>query len=247
MQAGDAVYQRLAEAIRAEIEAGRFGADGRLPSEQSLAEQHSVSRGTVRNALAVLRATGLITSRRGTRRVVLRTDRTQSFHELLSFTEWARAHGEQPGAETVHAHIRPATQADIERLHLDKGGEVFDILRRRLLNEKPIMLERTLYPAKVGRLLLALPNDSRSHTAALEAAGIAFQDSEHIIDVVSADPTDARLLGCPVGLGLLRETRRATDPTGAPLVFSEDRFLPGNVSFSVHNSPAVSSLTRNRA
>lgn len=52
----------------------------------------------MRQALAVLRADGLVTSRRGTRRVVLGNARVQSFSELLSFTHWARAMGEEPGA-----------------------------------------------------------------------------------------------------------------------------------------------------
>lgn len=77
-----------------------------LPAEGTLAEQYGVSRGTVRQALAVLRSDGLVTSRRGTRRVVLGTARVQSFSELLSFTHWAYSMGEEPGG-ILDSLVRP--------------------------------------------------------------------------------------------------------------------------------------------
>ncbi|WP_093268420.1 GntR family transcriptional regulator [Saccharopolyspora shandongensis] len=246
-EAGAVRYQKLAADMRRAIEAGKFGNDGRLPSEESLAEQYGVSRGTVRNALALLRANGLVTSRRGTRRVILGTARTQSFHELLSFTNWARSLGEEPSARTIHARVRAATAVEGERLQLDPGNDITEVLRLRFLGRVPVMLERTVYPVRVGEVIETLAPDSLSHTGALDASGVVFADSEHTIDIVAADETDARLLGCAEGAGLLREVRRATDPTGTPLLWSEDRFLPGTVSFTVHNSATVSSLARRRA
>ncbi len=246
MKTEGAQYRKLAANMRREIEAGEFGTNGRLPSEESLAEQYGVSRGTVRNALALLRANGLVTSRRGTRRVVLGTARTQSFQELLSFTAWARAQGEEPGARTMHSRVRPATVAEREVLQLDAGDEVTEVLRLRLLGRVPVMLERTVYPSRVGAVIERLAADSLSHTEVFDASGIVFADSEHTIDVVAADRTDVEALGCVEGTGLLREIRRATDPAGVPLLWSEDRFLPGTVSFAVHNSAAVSSLARRR-
>ncbi|MDP5228668.1 MULTISPECIES: GntR family transcriptional regulator [Arthrobacter] len=241
-----AQYRKLAASMRLEIEAGEFGNNGRLPSEESLAEQYGVSRGTVRNALALLRANGLVTSRRGTRRVVLGTARTQSFQELLSFTAWARAQGEEPGARTLHCLSRPASAAETEALQLDDGAVVTEVLRLRLLGRVPVMLERTVYPERTGAVIGGLAPDSLSHTEVLDASGAVFADSEHTIDVVPADSVDAGALGCAEGTGLLREIRRATDPAGVPLLWSEDRFLPGTVSFSVHNSASVSALARRR-
>lgn len=246
IRAGGATYQKLAANLRKEIEAGTFGNNGRLPSEESLAEQHGVSRGTVRNALALLRANGLVTSRRGTRRVILGTARTQSFQELLSFTTWARAQGEEPGARTIHSRVRPATVAEAESLQLGAGEDVTEVLRLRLLGRVPVMLERTVYPSRIGAVIAGLAPDSLSHTDVLDSSGTVFADSEHTIDVVSANQTDAKVLGCAEGTGLLREVRRATDPAGVPLLWSEDRFLPGTVSFAVHNSASVSSLARRR-
>ena len=63
-------YRQIAEELRTAITEHSYGPGGKLPSEGALAEQYEVSRGTIRQALMLLRQDGLVTSRRGTRRVV---------------------------------------------------------------------------------------------------------------------------------------------------------------------------------
>jgi len=88
-----ALYQKVAEDIKAAIASGEYPAAAKLPSENELAQRYGVSRGTIRQAFAALRADGVIASRRGARRVVFGGPRVQSFGELLSFSRWARAAG----------------------------------------------------------------------------------------------------------------------------------------------------------
>jgi GntR family transcriptional regulator len=83
-----------------------------------------------------------------------------------------------------------------------------------------------------------------SHTEVLREHGILFTDADHTIDIVAANAEDARLLGCRRGSPLLRERRRTTDPTGTPVEWSQDRYLPGTIAFSIHNSLAASALSR---
>ncbi|GGT64813.1 GntR family transcriptional regulator [Streptomyces atratus] len=239
-------YRRLAADLREAITAGSFGSDGRLPSEEQLAQQYGVSRGTVRQALAVLRANGLVTSRRGTRRVVLGTARTQSFFELLSFTRWARALGEEPGGRTIDIESCPANPSECEQLGLEPGAQIYRVLRLRTLSRVPIMIERTLYPEHIGAMIARLEHDAMSHTESLTEEGVVFADTEHTIDLVHAEADDARLLGCAPDAPLMRERRRATDQAGRPLLWSDDRFVPGTIAFTVHNSVATTALLRRR-
>ncbi|RPF43999.1 GntR family transcriptional regulator [Streptomyces sp. Ag109_G2-6] len=61
-------YQRIAAALRDELDHAARTAGGRLPSERTLAARYEVNRQTVRAALQELRADGLVvTGRRGTR------------------------------------------------------------------------------------------------------------------------------------------------------------------------------------
>lgn len=54
------LHEQLAEILRAQIAAGEYDETGMLPSEGQLQQQHGVSRGTVRRALAALANEGLV-------------------------------------------------------------------------------------------------------------------------------------------------------------------------------------------
>src|SRR5215468_5043911 len=120
-----ALYRRVAEDIKSGIAAGAYPPGARLPSESELAERYGASRGTVRQAFAALRADGIISSRRGARRVVIGGPRVQSFGELLSFSRWARAIGEVPTGRVELLQLRPAHRAEARRLALRPGQPVY--------------------------------------------------------------------------------------------------------------------------
>src|ERR1700745_414690 len=202
------LYRKVAEDIKAAIAAGGYAAGTRLPSEHELAERYSVSRGTVRQAFAALRADGIIASRRGARRVVVGGPRVQSFGELLSFSRWARAMGEVPGGQVIAMRRREAKPPETERLALSPGARVYHLTRVRLLSGHPVMIERGVYPDRVGVLVAGMDLEKDSITERLEELGVVFTDAEHVIDAVAATAEDARWLeggaGVPVpgGRGL---------------------------------------------
>lgn len=113
--------------------------------ETDLAAHYGVARGTVRQAVAALTAEGLIGSRQGARRVVLVGRRSQSFAELRSFAQWARAMGREATGHVVAQEYRPATAEDVVRLQLQEGTPVLHVLRVRGLDGEPVLLERTVY------------------------------------------------------------------------------------------------------
>jgi GntR family transcriptional repressor for pyruvate dehydrogenase complex len=57
--------QELAQRLAAEIRSGRLPPGSRLPTEQELSAETGVSRTVVREAVAALRADGLVTTRQG--------------------------------------------------------------------------------------------------------------------------------------------------------------------------------------
>lgn len=239
-----ALYRMVAEDIKAAIAAGEYPPSTRLPSEAELAQRYGVSRGTVRQAFAALRADGMIASRRGARRVVIGGPRVQSFGELLSFSRWARAIGEEPSGRVVSLDRRDATRAEAGRLALTPDASVYCLVRVRLLSGRPVMIERAVYPGKVGALVAGLDLERDSITERLEELGVVFTDAEHVIDAIAASDEDARWLGVGPQTPLLRERRLTTDPSARPVEWSDDRYLGSETAFSVRNSVAVNALSR---
>ncbi len=244
---GESLYRKVADDIRAAIGSGAYPPGALLPSEAELAERYAVSRGTIRQAFAALRADGVIASRRGARRVVISGPRVQSFGELLSFSRWARAIGEEPAGRVVSLERRPATDCEASRLGLPDGAFLYYLVRVRLLSGRPVMIERAAYPEKVGVLVAGLDLAADSITQRLEELGVAFTDAEHVIDAVPASAEDARWLGVRPGVPLLRERRFTTDRAGLPVEWSDDRYLGGETAFSVRNSVSVNALSRTSA
>ena len=206
-----------------------------------------MSRGTIRQAFAALRADGVIASRRGARRVVVGGPRVQSFGELLSFSRWARAIGEVPSGHVESLDQRPARPAEARRLGLEPGTPVYHLVRVRLLSGRLVMIERATYPLTVGALVARMDLARESITERLEGLGIVFTDAEHVIDAVAATDDDARLLGVPPSTPLLRERRLTTDRAAQPVEWSDDRYLGTEAAFSVRNSVAVNALSRTSA
>jgi GntR family transcriptional regulator len=54
------VYKQLAAILRAQIESGELPPGRALPSIRTLSQEHELSDGSVKKALAILRADGLI-------------------------------------------------------------------------------------------------------------------------------------------------------------------------------------------
>ena len=237
-------YEHLAADLRAAVDAGVHPPGSRLPSESELARTYGVARGTVRQAFATLAAEGLISTRKGARRMVLGRQRLQGFNELRSFSEWAEALGETPGGRVVALVRREATSAEAEQLDTDR---VYHLTRVRLLSGRPVMIERTAYPERVGALVAGMDIDHESITQRLQELGVLFANAAHTLSAVIASAEDARLLDIRPRAPLLRELRLSTDPDGAPLEWSEDRYLGDAVAFTVHNSVHQNTLIRGLA
>ncbi|KIZ15333.1 GntR family transcriptional regulator [Streptomyces natalensis] len=241
-------HEQIAEELRQAIDREQYTVGARLPSEAELAARYDVSRGTVRQAVATLTAEGLIGSRQGARRVVLASRRNQSFAELRSFAQWAQAMGRTASGTVFSSERRRATAEDTVRLHLPDTAEVLHVLRVRGLDGERVLLERTVYADWIASAVEDIEPDCTSVTQRLyEATGLVFSYGEHLIDAVAAGTRDAELLGVRRGSPLLRVRRVTTTHTGRPVEWSDDRYRPGSVSFSVHNSVGANPLTRRPA
>lgn len=108
---GEPLYVQLAALLRRQIDSGKYPRGGTIPSEDALAAEHGVSVHTIRRAMAVLRAEGLVEIRAGLgTRVAVPDDES----DLPT-----RAIGR--GARFT---VRPATAQEQTDLDIPPGGRV---------------------------------------------------------------------------------------------------------------------------
>jgi GntR family transcriptional regulator len=192
-------------------------ADGPLPSESELMAGHGVSRATVREALALLRADGLI-------------ERTQGIgtHVVTStvISSLAEAHGavRPTGASMFNQRMRPrvldrsvipAPDVVARRLGASPGVSCLRLEYVALFEEQPVGLATNyvLFPAAAK--LLACPFVSDWY-ALLAAADVQLGESEFVIGCELADPAVASELGVAEGTPVISLEQTITDPAGRP-------------------------------
>lgn len=239
MADGGSRHQHVAGELRKRI-AGRVYAIGDpLPAESALCAEFGVSRGPVRQALATLKNEGLIRVSRGKPAVVRSHDATQTLDTFTPFTQWAERAGRMAGSRTIEIARRRASESAIETLGLTAGDFVVEVLRVRLLDGEPAMIERSTFIDPVGSLLFEFDTDSGSMTDYLAGRGVLFESMEHVLDAVAATELDAESLGIPQGSPLLRERRTSRDQHGTVFEFADDRYRPDLVSFSIVNARTI--------
>ncbi|GAB2796753.1 GntR family transcriptional regulator [Amycolatopsis magusensis] len=230
------LHRQLATELRNRIRGGAIAVGDALPSEAELCREFSTSRGPVRQALAALREEGLIGGGQGKRPVVLDAVPAQPFESFQSFTRRAELTGHVPGQQLEEIALRKPDPAVAAALGLEPGELVVQLLRLRLLDGKPAMLERMTYVESVGRPLLDADLNAGSIYAFLTARGVDLHSARHTFDAVAADATDAALLCVLPGHPLLRERRLTTSSTGEPIEWSDDRYRPDVATVTVTNT-----------
>lgn len=122
------------------------------------------------------------------------------------------------------------------------------MLRLRRLEGEPSMVERTAFAPWAAPAVEALPEDCVSIMDSLaRKSGIVAQYGEHLIDATAAGTEDSALLNVRRGTPLLRQRHITCDQAGRPIEWTDDRYRPGSVTFSVSNSASAAPLERHRA
>ncbi|KIP52697.1 GntR family transcriptional regulator [Leucobacter komagatae] len=238
MTAIQPLHLQLYEEMARRIQSGAWETGDRVPSEKSLIAEFGTSRGPVRQALAALRAEGVITGGRGAPPRVQRAVPSQSFGTFLSFTEWAKRTGFVPGQQVVEVAKRPASEHVARELNVTPEDTIVEVVRLRTLDGEPALFERTHFAYPVGVHILSASFDDGSIYQTLAQHGIVPARARHVIDAVAAHPLDAEWLRVSPGFPLLRARRVSTTEDGTVIEYADDRHLPSMTTFAIENTAA---------
>jgi GntR family transcriptional regulator len=239
------LHERITADLRTAIIRGDHLPGTKLPTEAELARHYGAGRGTVRAALRAVEAEGLVTSRQGSGRVVLGGGVSQSFDELRSFAQWARATGHAPGGLFVTRVRRPAEAIEATALSVDPGSEVLYTVRLRTMDGIPVLVERCTYPGWLADTIAELDERCASVTAEVRRlTGMVAVSGTHTLDVTRADAIDSELLACDVGAPILRRRAITRSHSGVPLDYTDDHYAEEAASFTLHNSVTTNVLSR---
>lgn len=208
-------YAAIAAALRARVLAGEWGPGQALPSEQALAAQHGVAMATLRRAMELLAAQGLIERIHG-RGTFVRSGLGQTA-PMLRFFRFGGGTGEVPASRIVSRRKGPASAEMAQRFELPRGEPVLHLLRVRSVGGHPRLLEDITLPLPMFQVLADTPTadwDDLFYPMYAQRCGVHVQRAVDEIGFGTLTAAQGAHLGLGAGHPCARVVRRAYDLTG---------------------------------
>ena len=225
------LYQQLMSRLKDDIMAGVYAPGARIPSEQVLCDTYGVSRVTVRKAMVDLVQEGLLVRRQGKGTFVAQERIKRDLQHITSFSQACRQNGHTAGARLISAEIAEVSAEEAARLNIAPGSRVVEIIRLRLCDGEPVMLEINHFPSGYDFLLEESAEGSLYER--LMQRGCIPSSAVHDISLGHATPMAARQLGCQPGDALLLLDETVLDQHGDPLHLSRQWIRGDKYTFRI--------------
>lgn len=216
---GTLLHRQLFLILRQEILQGRYRTGDRLPTQEVLCHEFSVSRITVRRALADLQAEGLIRNEQGVGAFVTHAAPQRPPPANLDYVDSFQQGGEPTTIELLDHRLQPATRHVAERLELPVGTDVLYIARIRRHRGEPVLYTEAWLPARFNARLSpeALRRESLSGllVRSLPAVGRIIEE----INAEVAHPAVAQALEVEPNSPILRRERTVHDDGQHPILY----------------------------
>jgi GntR family transcriptional regulator len=224
----DVRYLKIADQLRQAILDGTLAPGCRLPGQRELAQQHDTTLMTVRQALALLEAEGLIRFAHGVGTFVTDTMLDPDARPLASLGETSGL----PALRTVLRSAEPSVEAPeaARLLGLSPETPLVRIERLRLLGEEPVAYQHSFLPPALAGLIPSFCPDRPLYRQLQEQFGERAVASRETLQPVVLAAAQALLLARPAGAPAFRSCRLSLNLHDRPLVYDEallagDRWL----------------------
>lgn len=195
-------YQRLRDQIASAIAAQQWKPGEAIPSETELAAMHNVAVGTVRHAIDVLVAEGLVERAQGRGTFVRRPCFDQSLLRCLQIPGLEPGEKPQLISRILERAALPAPPEAAGKLGLTVGADCIRLVRqkwvdRRILRCEEIWLPKARFAPMLAVELSSIGDDL--YPAFERLCGQLVATAEETLTAEAVGPEHARLIGVSVG------------------------------------------------
>jgi len=226
-------WERIAQALRDDIVAGRFPPGSRLPNETQLAERFAVNRHTLRQAVRALMHEGHLRVVQGSGTFVRELVLDYALQQRTRMTENLAQAGERARRELLQHDERPAGDW-AAALRVRPSARVAWLLTRATVRGRPIGLSTSVYPlprcAGVAEAFVA----TGSVTQALARLGVAdYTRASSTVSCRLPRAEEADALSRPRSEPVLVVQYHSVDGQGQPVEAARTLFAADAVQLTV--------------
>ncbi|WP_018750310.1 GntR family transcriptional regulator [Paenibacillus sanguinis] len=147
------VYKQIIDDLKKKIFAGEYP-NMRLPDERSLSELYEVSRSSIKRALMKMENDGIIFKKRGSGTFInplyIKNESIFNYEgSNLGVTDNFQMNGKKPRVRVLSFEVIPPTEELQRDLFLEPHDFVYKIVRLRLFDNEPFMIETGYIPIKI--------------------------------------------------------------------------------------------------
>ena len=219
------LYEQLRGELRDRIERGLYRPGDLFPSEAELMAEYSMSRITVRRAIAELQREGLVSTRQGAGTYVSDPSRAGA-QCLLSFTSVVLREGREPGARLRSMAVERGPAHVARQLGLPADADLVHIKRLRTVDDEPVFLSDAYIPASV------LPNIAHDDLASngLDQSlyrlierhhPVPLEDGEEVATAIIANEEVRQIFELPQRSPVIRNSCLLRDRNGSAIIYEE--------------------------
>ncbi len=241
-------YEKIAREIKKKIMDGTFPADEKLPKQTELAALFQTSRVTIHRAFQILKTESFILTQKGVGSFAKKTesDHDVNIEEYIGLTKKMKPTS-LVRSKIISFHLRFPDEREQEKLHLKKEEPVYDIIRLRLINEEPFVLEYTIMPIHVismvsEEVLLNSIYEHIENTLHLTIGGAVRR-----IRADKPDAYDNKFLNCQNNIPVLEVEQIVSLDNGTPFEYSQSRYRSDHANFVYysHTSKEIKHIEEN--
>ena len=227
-------YQLIANTIKERIIKGIYPQQSFLPKQEELAEEFSVSKITVKSALDLLEREGFVYKESGLGTKVLSNLTLLGQHDspVNSFAGLSAENGSDRVSSKIIKFEVAFPSADLcEKLNLDENDPVYEIIRLRLLDDEPLVIEHTYMPVSQVPALSKKILEGSIYSYLHKKLHIKFGGVFRRIKADLPDEYDRQYLGASETTPILEIEQIVWTNSGVNIEYSRSRNVYGNRSY----------------
>ncbi len=235
------LYQQLRDRLRVKLTEG-WPHDRPIPSERQIMQMTGLSRMTVRQAIAELVHAGMLRRDHGRGTFVSDSRISRPLTGHATFRDVVQRQGGTPSTRVVRQKVVTANAAQATILQIEPDEELLHLVRVRMVDGDPIMVDYTHVPLRVCPGLPSADLSGSLYEYLGNMCGVPAQYSLDTIEAVAASGEVAELLEVPETTPILLMRRLARTIGSVPLEVTDEFVRPDRCLYRVENPSGFTGL-----